>query len=309
MKNKILELKNITFGPDLVGFGSADSFDKDDPIFKIMPEVKTVICLAYRILRGCHRGIEEGTSYHHYTTMAIENLEETIMPMMALRVCRIIEDEGYIAIPQKRTQTIMQEDEGTNPEMLYNTIYRGRKYENQMNFPESAVKCAIGELGFSGSLLTEEFGPLQRYCFILTDAPIEPDAIKDAHICDNCLECKKACPGGAIDDNGERDNWQCAAYYAGANMSKNPFMSPHALSDMDDRLDILNGKTKLDGEKAKKVINDIAFYPPIMHSYISSICGHACDRACYIHLEEKGVLTRKFNSRFRKREEWKLDVQ
>lgn len=308
MINKIYDLKNISLGPDIIGIAPASRFDKDDPIFKILPETKSVICLCYRILRGTHRGIEEGTSYHHYTTMAIEVLEETVMPMMALRCARILEEEGFMALPQKKTQTIMQEENSTNPEMLYNKIYRGKTSEFQMNYTESAAKCGIGEIGLSGTLLTEDFGPLQRYCFVLTDAELEPTPEFSAHICDNCGECLKACPGNAIHDK-KKDPWQCAAYYAGANMSKNPFMSQHAFPDREDRLDILSGKKQLTPEESKMVMNEISYYPPIMHGYISSICGNACDRACFIHLEEKGALNKKFKEKFRKREEWVLDIK
>ena len=308
MINKIYELKNISLGPDMIGIAPASRFDENDPIFKILPETKSVICLGYRILRGTHRGIEEGTAYHHYTTMAIEVLEETVMPMMALRCARILEEEGYIALPQKKNQVVMQEEDSTNPEILYNKIYRGKKAEYQMNYEESAAKCGLGEIGMSGTLLTDDFGPLQRYCFVLTDAELEPTPEFKAHICDNCGECIKACPGKAIKDK-TKEPWQCAAYYAGANMSKNPFMSSHALPHRADRLEILNGEKQLSAEDAKDVMNNISYYPPIMHSYISSICGNACDRACYIHLEEKGVLNKKFKNKFRTREEWKLDVK
>ena len=47
---------------DIVGFAPASRFEKDDPIFKIMPETKTVICLVFRLLRGMFRGIEEGST-------------------------------------------------------------------------------------------------------------------------------------------------------------------------------------------------------------------------------------------------------
>ena len=40
-----------------------------------------------------------------------------------------------------------------------------------------------------------------------------------------------------------------------------------------------------------------------------AICGNACDRACYIHLEEKGILNKKFANKFRKRDEWVLEVK
>ena len=92
-------------------------------------------------------------------------------------------------------------------------------------------------------------------------------------------------------------------------MSKNPFMSPHAFPDREDRLEILSGKKQLTPQESREVMNEISYYPPIMHSYISSICGHACDRACYVHLEEKGVLNKKFHNKFRTREEWVLEVK
>ena len=84
---------------------------------------------------------------------------------------------------------------------------------------------------------------------------------------------------------------------------------PTVLGELEDRLEILSGEKQLTAEDAKDVINNISYYPPIMHSYISSICGHACDRACYVHLEEKGVLNKKFHNKFRTREEWVLEVK
>lgn len=37
---------------DLVGFAPASRFDSDDVLFQIMPDVKTVIGLGFRVLRG-----------------------------------------------------------------------------------------------------------------------------------------------------------------------------------------------------------------------------------------------------------------
>lgn len=54
---------------DLVGFAPASRFDSDDVLFQIMPDVKTVIGLGFRVLRGTYRGIEEGSTYYQYTTM------------------------------------------------------------------------------------------------------------------------------------------------------------------------------------------------------------------------------------------------
>ncbi|UKI36812.1 MAG: hypothetical protein L6V93_00610 [Clostridiales bacterium] len=84
MRDKIIEIAKEN-GADVVGFAPASRFDKDDAVFKIMPETKTVIGLGFRILRGIYRGIEEGSTYYQYTTMAVENMEETIMPMAQLK--------------------------------------------------------------------------------------------------------------------------------------------------------------------------------------------------------------------------------
>ena len=308
MKDSIIKIAKENLA-DIAGFASAERFSKDDAIFKIFPETKSVICLAFRILRGIYRGTEEGTTYYQYTTMAVENMEETVMPMAQLKVATFIEEQGYIAIPQRRHQLIMAEEDGVNPEVDYNAIFRNRPQENQMNFTETAVKCGIGEKGLSGALLTDDFGPMVRYCFILTDAFIEETQIKEPHLCDKCEKCIKACHGGAISKDGKVDPWQCAVYYNGANGTKNPFMPKDAYSDFEDRIKIIAGEAKVTPEKARKILDATFFYPPAQHSYTASICGRACDTACYIHLEEQGKLTKKFKRPFRTREEWKFDIK
>ena len=289
LKEELVEVfrKN---GADLVRFGNVERFE-NEAVREIFPGTKTVIGAAFRVLRGARRGIEEGSTYDQYTTNGVETMEETIMPMALLRACAVLEDHGFEALPQRRNQTIMEEENSTNPEVDFNDIYRGKTAEKQLDFEACAVLCGLGERGLSGTLLTDDFGPFQRYVFVLTDAEIEPDPIVEPHLCDHCGECVKACPGHALSKEGKLDRWQCAAYYIGANMHYNPFMPAEFLAGDPDRLAIIAG-----------------FYPPMKHSYPASICGKACDTACYIHLERKGVLKRKFRTPFRKREAWKLSL-
>ena len=308
MQNKVIEIAKAN-GADIVGFAPISRFDKNDPVLKLMPNAKTVIGLAFRILRGIYRGIEEGSTYYQYTTMAVENMEETIMPMAQLKVSMALEENGFIALPQRRHQQIMSESNGTNPEVAYDAIYRDKGQETQLDFIDCAVKCGLGEKGFSGALLTDEFGPMVRYCFIITDAEFSETQIKAPHLCDRCGKCKNACPGKAIADDGTVDPWQCAVYYNGANGTKNPFMPPEAFANFDNRLEIIAGEAKVTPETAKKILDNIYFYPPAQHAYQCSICGRACDMACYSHLEQKGVLTKKFKTPFKKRDDWKFDLE
>lgn len=308
LQNEVTRLAKAN-GTDVVGFASADRFEKDDPIFKIMPETKTVIGLGFRILRGIYRGIEEGSTYYQYTTMAVENMEETVMPMAQMRISMMLEENDFIALPQRRHQQIMAEHDSTNPEVAYDAVYRDKTAETQMDFVNAAVKCGLGEKGFDGTILNDDFGPMFRYCFILTDAEFEPTDEYVPHLCDNCGKCAEACSGHAIDKDGIVDPWQCAVYYNGANGTKNPFMPPDAFSDMDDRLEIIAGEADVTPETARKILDKIFFYPPAQHAYQCSICGRACDMECYVHLEEKGVLKRKFKTPFRKRDVWRFDIE
>ena len=83
-------------------------------------------------------------------------------------------------------------------------------------------------------------------------------------------------------------------------------MPADAYAQFADRREIMRGDAALTPEKAKAIMAQTYFYPSIRHSYAASICGRACDRACYVHLEEKGALTGKFRTPFRKRPVWTL---
>lgn len=305
MRDRIIECAKAC-DADIVGFASADRFDRSDALFRIFPDVKTVIGLAFRVLRGSYRGVEEGTTYYQYTTMGVENLEETVMPMALLRVSALLEAEGYLALPQRKNPLILNEEGTTNPEVDYTDVVHGVQAEAQLDFLSCAVKCGLGEESRIHTLLTSEYGPFVRYCFVLTDAELTPTELKPPSLCDGCGECIRACPGHAISNDGSCDTWRCAVYYNGAAGRKNPFMPPDALLDFDDRLAIIDGSAEMDPAKARDIIDHLYFYPPAKHFYRTSICGRACDRACYIHLEEKGVLTKSFRTKFREGEDWQL---
>lgn len=318
LREKIVETAK-RFGADAVGFSHVDRFaslPENNRPETIFPGAKTVICLCFRVLRGCYRGVEEGTTYYMYTTVGVETNEETRMPICMLNVCGAIEDEGYEAAPQKNWQLLMEDIDDTNPEMNYRKIYYNTHHP-QLDFRITPVLCGMGEIGKSGSILTDDYGPFQRFCFIITDAELSSDPIIKPHLCDGCDECRHACFGDVFSNETEifagseyykRNNWMCAAYTKGANRTKNPFMPPHAMPALERREEILTGTGKLTREESIEVMDQLVFYPPARHSYTFSMCAKACDRACYIHLEKKGALKRHFDNSFRQKEDWKLPL-
>ena len=307
LRERIIECAK-RFEADIVCFGGRDRFE-NTRVPEIFPETRTVICLGFRVLRGVYRGIEEGTTYYQYCTNGVEVMDETVIPRALLRVCATLEDAGHLGLPQRRYPCVMEAREGHNFEVYYEEIYHGRVTEPQMNFEEAAVLCGLGELGKHGTVLSKQYGPMMRYAFVLTDAELEPTPLVEPALCDGCDACIGACPGHALDADGKRDPWQCGPYYRGARQAKNPFMPPDAFLNIENREAVMKGEARLTPEESIRVMEACIFYPPIKQGYAPSICGRACDIACYIHLEEQGKLERGFKKSFRQRPEWMLEPE
>jgi len=121
------------------------------------------------------------------------------------------------------------------------------------------------------------------------------------------------CDGGTLYIGINNDGSVCGISDADSTMlrvtnSVREAIRPDITMFTDFRREIMEGTASLSQKEAKEVMARTYFYPPIKQGYVSSICGKACDRACYIHLEEKGVLIRQFTTHFRKRPEWELDI-
>ncbi len=83
----------------------------------------------------------------------------------------------------------------------------------RQNAPAAAM-AGLGEIGAHGMLLTPEFGPRQRYSFLLTTADLpETFAYAGEPLCRRCGRCAHACPLGALTISGEtiypRDESKC----------------------------------------------------------------------------------------------------
>jgi len=103
----------------------------------------------------------------------------------ANRLVRFLERSGFVGLPFPPTG------------ILY-------KYGDRADFSHrhAAVAAGLGEFGFSGLLLTPEFGPRQRLVSIITNAPLEASPMYEGpKLCrpNTCGHaCIKACPTAAM---------------------------------------------------------------------------------------------------------------
>jgi epoxyqueuosine reductase len=300
-------------GADVVGIASLDRFEgaplQMDPRF-IMPRAKSMIVMAFRVMRGSLRGIEEGTFFSNYSSMGYGGLTYLYIPMTVINLCKIIEDEGYEAIPIGHQSGWRAIDQWGNPKKNYSKpVEPGKPMPDIMiHLRIAAYLAGLGEIGYSKMFLTPEFGPRQRLGVVLTELELEPDPIYNGpELCNRCMACVEACPGNAISATktvkvellgktiewGEIDLEKCRIAFRGAKEVEEGERGTY-IKDRD------NFKPSS--------ISPFYHKPGKLYNTGEAICGaRGCTRACMISLEKRGVLKNKFKSDFRTKKPWSVD--
>ena len=290
---ELIKEKARALGATVCGIGKV--YEEENPgrdPKMILPKAKSIIGFGFAIPKGLFMAMDEGTQYYTYTTLGVKYLDEEFAEIFLLKMGAMIENEGYDACLQKAIPNLrIKGDKTTNPEVVdtYELIHAVPVAEGKptpdviIDFGKAAKSCGIGEVGMSGKIINKKYGPFMRYCFIITDAPLECDEELTESVCDGCGECMKACPGKAIDENG-LDTWQCSVYYKGAHKS-NPFITDEFLKNDPEREAILNGEKRFDAESARKIYGELKFLPNTQWGYSPCLCGRKCDVACYKHLK------------------------
>jgi len=291
LTSEIIKEKAKELGATVCGIGRI--YDEPDPQRdpkSILPNAKCIIGFGFAVPRGLYKAMENGNQYYTYTTLGVKYMDEELAEIFLLKIGGMIENEGYDACLQKAIPNLrIKGDKTTNPEVVdtyelccAQAVAPGKPVPDVIiDFGKAAKACGLGETGRSGKIVNKTHGPLMRYCFIITDAPLQCDEPLTEGICDGCGACAEACPGHAIGET--LDTWQCSVYYKGAHKS-NPFMTEDFLKDHPDREAILNGDFRFDGETARAIYPEMKFLPNTQWGYAPCLCGRKCDIACYRHL-------------------------
>ena len=287
-----IKAKAKELGATICGIGKV--YDEPNPQRDprmILPNAKCIIGFGFAVPKGLYKAMEQGNQYYTYTTMGVKYIDEEMAEIFLLKIGGMIENQGYDACLQKAIPNLrIKGDKTTNPEVVdtYELIHAEAVAPGKpapdviIDFGKAAKACGLGEMGMNGKIVNKQYGPFMRYCFIITDAPLECDDVKDEQICDHCGACATACPGKAISDEG-LNTWQCSVYYKGAHKS-NPFITEDFLKDHPEREAILNGEKRFDAESAREIYPEMKFLPNTQWGYSPCLCGRKCDIACYKHL-------------------------
>lgn len=259
---------------DLLGIAPLDRFDDVPPEHhprSIFPEARSVIVLAKRITRGTLRGVEEGTQLELYGQFGQSWLADRMLAITTIALAAWLEDRRWEAVPiQDLPPQTPPSGVRVTPDLPAPNV--------MIDVRAAAVRAGLGELGWSGELLTPRFGPRQRCQLILTDAPLTPDPLLAEPVCDRCGQCAASCPLGALAGEqvvtlgGQRMTLANIDYNACRACRNGARPNPHHSAGLPDRL------------------------------------AAVCTRTCVDHLERAGRVE-QFAQPFRVRPAWQIDRQ
>jgi len=304
-------------GADIVGVASFDRFDGSprqmDPRY-IFPDGKSIVVMGFRHFRGLFRGIEEGTFFTAYSSMGYAGINYIYQPVVLYDVCRMIEDEGYEAVPIPNNFPWTSFDYGLDstgtPRPGFSIpVSPDKPAPDAFIQLRIAAFCAgLGEIGYSKMFLSPEFGPRQRLAAIITDAPLDPDPLYEGpRLCDRCMACVNACTvhailkdktvkvtvAGRVLEWAAIDHRKCGDGFCGGAKEANPFI----VTEEDEKRFTSPGM----------YMRDYNYKLPSMYVYARALEGAAgCIRACMVHLEQQGKIKNVFKEPFRKGKPWRL---
>ncbi len=185
----------VNLGADLVGITSgeilADGPPSADPCY-LLPSAHSVISFAVSLDRNILKDFISKKKWrpHCDNRKAIAQRLYKIGDALA----EMLRSEGYEAVN-------VDINNNYRPEKGVSDLTEMTEFHPDFSHRYGALAAGIGRLGWSGNLLTKEYGALVELGSVLTSATLTPDTpIPDEeHPCDRCKMCSLVCPVGMIE--------------------------------------------------------------------------------------------------------------
>jgi len=180
----------VRLGADLVGITNRDLLSDGPPSADpryLLPSANSVISFAISLDRDIAEDFISKKKWrpHCENRKAIAQKLYTIGDKLAEQ----LRSEGYEAIN-------VDLNNNYRPEEAAADVTEMTEFHPDFSHRYAGLAAGIGRLGWSGNLLTKEYGALVELGSVLTSASLKPDTpIPDKdHPCDRCKMCSMVCP-------------------------------------------------------------------------------------------------------------------
>jgi len=180
----------MSLGANLVGITTAEALadgpPSADPCY-LLPSANSVISFALSLDRNTVRDFISKKSWRSHC----ENRKTIAQTLYTIgdRLVERLRSEGYEAVNVELNNNYRSEKGAAD-------ITEMTEFHPDFSHRYAALAAGIGRLGWSGNLLTKEYGALVELGSVLTSATLTPDTpIPDEkHPCDRCKMCSLVCP-------------------------------------------------------------------------------------------------------------------
>jgi len=146
----------------------------------LVPKARSVVAILKRINRTVQQVYRTGRSSFRYTCFGGIRLYEQL-DWVAGDLANLLEDQGYPSCP-----------------VAANFFYNFHLGEPQLTHRYVAMAAGLGRIGWSGHLISPQYGTGVKLVSVVTEAELTPDPMVDEELCQRCMTCVRACPAGAI---------------------------------------------------------------------------------------------------------------
>lgn len=196
MEPAITELKSLakSLGADLIGVTSrailSDGPPSADPRY-LLPSANSVISFAVSLDMDIARGFISKKEWRAHC----DDRKSIALKLYRIgdKLVELLRSKGHEAINVDLNNNYRPEDNAVD-------ITEMTEFHPEFSHRYAALAAGIGRLGWSGNLLTREFGALVELGSVLTSAGLKTDSpiLDEEHPCDKCKMCSFVCPVGMI---------------------------------------------------------------------------------------------------------------
>jgi len=183
-------------GATLVGIASKERLAEAPPSANpdyLLPSTQSIISFAIPLNRKIIRDYLSKKDWlghgvdHKHVYRNLYNIAE--------RLVDFLKGKGFDAIRPDMNNVYRPEEGSSGTTDMINMVEVVPNFSHRYG----AVAAGLGRLGWSGNLMTPQFGSAVFIGSVLTSAILEPDPILEENPCDKCKLCTTVCPVEMID--------------------------------------------------------------------------------------------------------------
>lgn len=190
MENEIRDFV-LSLGVDDAGIARAADYHrpKSDEIAKFLPEAKSIIVLAFKVLSNCES------------------------PAWSAALNGYLDLGAFARTASYRTARFLESRYGARVATMPHTYPFEFRYDRravaEFSQRHAAAAAGLGSFGRHNLVIHPRFGTRVNFTSIITDLELAPTPRSGEDHCLHCNLCVENCPGRALDEEGKTDVMRC----------------------------------------------------------------------------------------------------